>query len=405
MAAIKLKSYFAPPKLVAVQLADGTAHQTVIAQKVELIRCGTVFDARYGKLEITAAMLKSFVVNFNEKIRKIDLAVDYKHDSDSIAAGWIKNIYFDDNSGALYAEIDWTSNGKRVLVDKEFRYISAEFNLDYQDNQSLKKFGPTLLGAGLTNRPVIKGMEPIVPLSEGDSGMQVMSAEDMTKALMAMQAAVEKLQNPSAAPGLTPPPGDQTANPPPAKLDAGTGDNENEDEGDGTENPPAPDDTQGDDMDLKKQLADLQAANADLTKKCADLEAAAKAGAQDKALAEKNKKFDVMLSEKKAVEGQRKAYLDGDMEAFTAAAVALVPKTTKIGLSEAQAGGAAIDAPVDPQKELLKLADAKVADKSAPNKMEAISMVLSDPANKALREQYERRSMNVSLAGGEDAAE
>lgn len=372
---VKPKQFYAPPFMVdleTVKLADGTASQTVIAQKVQLIRCGTFFHEQYGKLEITPTILKAFVKNFTDKVRKIDLAIDYKHESEDVAAGWIKNIYFDDNSNALYAEIDWTSNGKRVLIEKEFRYVSAEFNLDYQDSESLRKYGPTLLGAGLTNRPFIKGMEPVVPLSEGENMSAVMTPEEMTKAIQGMQAALEKLGGNKEA-------------------DEGAED----DEAKGKDKPaPAADDGKGDEKDLAEANAALKKQLADMSKKCDDLMAAKGKEDGDKAASEKKKKFDLMLSEGKAVEAQRASFMSGDLDAFTAQAKPL--KDKKISLSEKEAG-ATDEVDSDPQKQLLKLADGLVADKKAPDKISALSMVLHDPKNKALKESYEKRSYNIGM--------
>lgn len=133
---------------------------------IQLFRIGTFHHSQYGKFEITSEMLAEIKKNFDQRVRGIDIAVDYKHESDDVAAGWIKDLYLSDDNKALYAKVDWTPEGKKVLSDKEFRYISPEFSTDYQDNETLKKFGPVLLGAGLTNRPVIKKMEPVIELSE-----------------------------------------------------------------------------------------------------------------------------------------------------------------------------------------------------------------------------------------------
>lgn len=142
-----------------------TFSESAPADKIQLFRVGSFSHPEYGSFDITAKLLEELKKNFDSKIRGIDLAIDYKHDNHDIAAGWIKELELADD--ALYAKVDWTPKGKQVISDKEFRYISPEFTFDYQDNESLKKFGATLLGAALTNRPVIKKMEPVIPLSEG----------------------------------------------------------------------------------------------------------------------------------------------------------------------------------------------------------------------------------------------
>lgn len=141
-----------------------TLSESNVTEKIQLFRVGTFSHPEYGQFEITKQLLAEMKTNFESKVRGIDLAVDYKHDNQDIAAGWIKNLELADD--ALYANVDWTPKGKQVIADKEFRYISPEFSFDYQDNESLKKHGATLLGAALTNRPVIKKMEPVIELSE-----------------------------------------------------------------------------------------------------------------------------------------------------------------------------------------------------------------------------------------------
>lgn len=136
------------------------------SQDIQLFRVGTFYHPEYGKFDITPEALKAMETNFKNKIRGIDIAIDYKHDSEDIAAGWIKELYLSSDGKELWAKVDWTPKGSQVLGEKEFRYISPDFTFNYQDNESLKKFGPVLLGAGLTNRPTIKNMEPVVQLSE-----------------------------------------------------------------------------------------------------------------------------------------------------------------------------------------------------------------------------------------------
>ena len=50
-----------------------------------------VFDPRYGKFEITSTMLAAMVSNFDKGVRGVVPALDYKHESDNVAAGWFKS--------------------------------------------------------------------------------------------------------------------------------------------------------------------------------------------------------------------------------------------------------------------------------------------------------------------------
>lgn len=147
----------------AIRFAEGDSK---ISDQIQLFRTGTFYHDEYGQFQITPEMLKKMLSNFEKGIRGIDIAIDYKHASDDIAAAWIKSLFLSQDGNELWAEVEWTPKGSQVTQDKEFRYISPEFTYDYEDNESLKSFGPTLLGAGLTNRPTIKRMDPVAELAE-----------------------------------------------------------------------------------------------------------------------------------------------------------------------------------------------------------------------------------------------
>ena len=133
-------------------------------RKMQILRVGTFTDPRYGKFKITKQMLSEMVQNFHAGVRGVIPALDYKHDSEDIAAGWFKNLYLEGDE--LWADVEMTPRGSKVLSDKEFGYVSADFDTQYIDNEHQKNYGCVLLGAGLTNRPVVKRMESVVQLKE-----------------------------------------------------------------------------------------------------------------------------------------------------------------------------------------------------------------------------------------------
>jgi phage I-like protein len=96
----------------------------------------------------------------------------------------------------LWAVVDWTPVGRRTLADKEFAYLSADFDPAYKDNETPdKNFGTVLLGAGLTNRPVIKKMNPAIQLSEysQNNNKESKMTEEQMVAAEAKLAEVNKL--------------------------------------------------------------------------------------------------------------------------------------------------------------------------------------------------------------------
>ena len=136
-------------------------------EKIQVMRAGEYRHAWYGKMSFTPEMFQSFKKNFDSKARGIDIAVDFGHDSGGPAAGWVKNIELENADSQLWFEVDWTPSGKKALEDKDYRYLSADFMEEYEDAETEKQYGATMLGAGLTNRPFIKKMQPTTNLSEG----------------------------------------------------------------------------------------------------------------------------------------------------------------------------------------------------------------------------------------------
>lgn len=159
------------------------------SQDVQVLKTCTFYHDRYGKVEITHQMLSEMVENFKKGTRGIDVMIDYAHNSDLEAAAWIKNLKIIENQDLgqheLWATAEWTPKGHKTLADKEYAYLSADFDPDYRDNENPEvRHGAVLLGAGLTNRPVVKRMESIIELSEyskKESAMQEKELADKEK--------------------------------------------------------------------------------------------------------------------------------------------------------------------------------------------------------------------------------
>ena len=152
-----------------IQLSENVYED--ISAKVQLLRTCTFWHKRYGKVEITRKLLSEMVENFKNNTRGIRCMIDYGHETEREAAGWVTglNIIYSDQKkeDQLWADVEWTPNGRRKQADKEYAYLSADFDPNYEDNENPNKFfGAVLLGAGLTNRPVIKKMAPAIQLSE-----------------------------------------------------------------------------------------------------------------------------------------------------------------------------------------------------------------------------------------------
>jgi len=251
-------------------------------RKMQICKTGKFFDPRYGKFEITLSMLSEMVSNFEKGVRGVVPALDYKHEADDVAAGWFKKLYIQSES-ELWAEIEMTPKGEKVLADKEFGYISAEFEDQYSDNESGQKHGCVLLGAGLTNRPVLKRMKPVVQLSETENkedGMKKL--EDMNLEEMKKYCQELEMKNKELMEKMKPEPEVKPSEPKPEE-----------------------------DPEMEKKLEiELAQAKKELAEANQKLE-----------LAEKTTSFTKLLSEGKACEAQRESFIAGDMAAFVEKAV------------------------------------------------------------------------------------
>lgn len=256
-------------------------------RKMQICRVGTFTDPRYGTFQITKLMLDEMVANFKRGVRGVIPALDYKHESDDVAAGWFKDLYVEGDE--LWANIEMTPKGEKVLADKEFGYVSADFDTGYTDNETNEKFGCVLLGAGLTNRPVIKRMESVIQLSEKEAPTkgEPMNEEEKKKLadMEAKLASYKKLEE------------DMKCADPEALMQMI--------------------------MELKKKVEDMEGKKPEME---VELMSAKKELAEVKeklTLTEKTGEFTKLLSEGKACEAQREAFLKGDMAEFVAKAQAI----------------------------------------------------------------------------------
>lgn len=183
---------------VLLRFSEATENKpSEVQNKVQILKVGTFFLNDSGKkVEITRDMLLKFKENFDKKVRGVDLAVDYAHETDREAAAWIQNLTLSEDGTELWSEVKWTPAGKKKVEDGEFRYLSADINLNFKSNEDQKVHGPTLMGAGLTNRPFIKNMEPVTQLSEKENTMDPKDQQiaDLQKQIVELNAKIEALK-------------------------------------------------------------------------------------------------------------------------------------------------------------------------------------------------------------------
>jgi phage I-like protein len=336
-----------------------------IPDKVQLFRTGSYKqiqpNGKVAEFTITRETLAEMLQNFKDQVRGIDLAVDFGHKSDEEAAAWIKGLELRDVGGEaeLWAEVDWTPDGHAAVAAKKYRYLSPDFTFQYTDNESGKKFGATLFGAGLTNRPVIKNMAPAVELTEGEIEMD----EKELEALQAKAAEADALK--SKVEELT------------LKL-AESDDDEDEDDDE-------PSDKKKKSGEKEMNFEELKAAYAKQCEEMADLRKNMAKSLSEIEAQKKEATFNVMLSEGKVVPAQKDAWLKNDMAEF-------VKLSQPVKMVTVGADGKPVETKTTTktpaQDEVLKLAEAKVKSKEAANMGQAISMVLAE--KRELNSQYQK---------------
>ena len=125
-------------------------------------------------VEITSQTLACIVDNFKAGVRGQDISIEYNthnnDDGENPAAAWIKELSLDDEGNNLYAKVEYSPKAQEMIKDKEYKYVSVEIDPIYE-NEEGKMFNNVLLGATFTNRPAVKGLNPL-KLSENNNHNQ-----------------------------------------------------------------------------------------------------------------------------------------------------------------------------------------------------------------------------------------
>jgi len=133
--------------------------------EVQLLRDGKFIHPIYGEILISENDLNQMIRNFNDKVRGIDISIDYTHDNEdgeNPAACWIKSLEIKDTrkGKGLFSQVEFTPKGQKLVQQKEYKYASADFVINYTTEEGAH-VPFVLCGGTLTNRPFIKEMNPI----------------------------------------------------------------------------------------------------------------------------------------------------------------------------------------------------------------------------------------------------
>jgi hypothetical protein len=114
----------------------------------------------YGKLKMTFDKVSRMAANWSAKIRGQDLDIDYDHKAHGgDAAGWV--ALAEARPDGLWLKIRWTATAFKKLKEGAYRYFSPEYQDQWKHPQTGVKHRDVLFGGAITNRPYLKGIQPI----------------------------------------------------------------------------------------------------------------------------------------------------------------------------------------------------------------------------------------------------
>lgn len=101
---------------------------------INLLKVGDWHTPWHGDFQLTGDDLRAMVTHFGEGVGLVEddpeAPINYFHEGEKIAAGWIKSVFVEAVKGveSLMANVEWTPAGEQKIRDKELKYISSEFN-------------------------------------------------------------------------------------------------------------------------------------------------------------------------------------------------------------------------------------------------------------------------------------
>lgn len=151
-----------------------------LPSRIELLKVGLWDTPNHGVFVVTSEDLVQYKENFDNGVAQAGdsgIMIDYDHNK-GIAAGWIKGLEIATDANGLetlFGTVEWTGVGKRDLLEKNYKCISPEFypasRGGWEDPEKYGVYIPNVLAAaGLVNRPLFKGLTPI--MASADSGSE-----------------------------------------------------------------------------------------------------------------------------------------------------------------------------------------------------------------------------------------
>ena len=124
------------------------------------------------KMKVTAANLQQMADTYAQEGK--DILFDYDHNclfGETKAAGWGKDLQVRD--GKIYVSMEPTPEGRRLIENKEYRYLSPVYQYSRTDKVTGKKINSWKLhSVALTNTPYLSELPAIRNTENGGSEME-----------------------------------------------------------------------------------------------------------------------------------------------------------------------------------------------------------------------------------------
>ena len=124
-----------------------------------LLPVGEFYDKRYGRMWITANEIQEMAENFG-KYPAYEVPVKIGHSDGAKSPGKVIGVEAKPEGLEITMLVD--SETAQAINAKQYRYMSADFDEDYEDKKTGEKVGAVLLGAALVNQPANPYVTPLV---------------------------------------------------------------------------------------------------------------------------------------------------------------------------------------------------------------------------------------------------
>lgn len=152
-----------------IALQAGTIDLSGAPEEIKILPLGEVKSTK-GTFLVDDASVDMILKSFKD--RKIDLVVDYEHQTllnvQAPASGWITELR--KGADAIIGKVQWTQKAKEYLKNREYRYLSPTIMVRKDRRVS------AVSSVALTNSPAIDGMPAMCKdngLTKGENTMDL----------------------------------------------------------------------------------------------------------------------------------------------------------------------------------------------------------------------------------------